>query len=71
MISRAAISRPFLNEDARKYARPGQRALMRAKAQAIVGAVLESECDVAVLSAFGCGANANPPEEVAQFFWEA
>eukprot|EP00969_Alexandrium_andersonii_P278286 12301947-Alexandrium_andersonii.AAC.1 len=44
---------------------------MRAKAQAIVDAAQESGCSIAVLSAFGCGAYANPPAEVAQFFWDA
>ena len=32
---------------------------------------MEANCDVAILSAFGCGAYGNPPQEVAALFAEA
>eukprot|EP00969_Alexandrium_andersonii_P074087 3267810-Alexandrium_andersonii.AAC.1 len=44
---------------------------MRRKAEVIVKAAVEMQCDVLILSAFGCGAFENPPGQVARFFREA
>ena len=44
------------------------RQYMDGKVAAIVQALMESACDAAVLSAFGCGAFRNPPELVAEVF---
>ena len=43
-------------------------AILDGKVAAILQAVVESACDAAVLSAFGCGAFKNPPELVAEMF---
>ena len=43
---------------------------MRKKISAILHAATQAKCDAAVLSAFGCGAFANPPEVVAELFKE-
>eukprot|EP00969_Alexandrium_andersonii_P112176 4954370-Alexandrium_andersonii.AAC.1 len=45
--------------------------LTRRKAEVIVKAAVETQCNVLILSAFGCGAFENPPEQVAVFFCEA
>ena len=44
---------------------------MKAKAGAVLQAAVRAECDVVVLSAFGCGAFCNPPHIVAGIFYEA
>ena len=43
---------------------------MRDKIRVLFRAASEAACDVCVLSAFGCGAFGNPPEEVARLFRE-
>eukprot|EP00969_Alexandrium_andersonii_P261935 11579529-Alexandrium_andersonii.AAC.1 len=44
---------------------------MRKKAEVIINAAVELDCDVLILSAFGCGAFHNPPDQAALFFKEA
>eukprot|EP00969_Alexandrium_andersonii_P229644 10141925-Alexandrium_andersonii.AAC.1 len=45
--------------------------LTKAKAEVIIKAAVDAECSVLVLSAFGCGAYGNPPDQVARFFDDA
>eukprot|EP00969_Alexandrium_andersonii_P342206 15126298-Alexandrium_andersonii.AAC.1 len=55
----------------RRYADRQDYDLTKAKVEAIVKAAVEVQCSVLVLSAFGCGAFENPPDQVAHFFDEA
>ena len=50
------------------YADAHSKSEMDLKIMAIVRAAEVSGCEVAILSAFGCGAFGNPPEQVAQMF---
>jgi len=70
LVSCAAITYPRLTLS-RDYRDRDARALMEAKVAVIVQAALRASCDVAVLSAFGCGAFGNPPEAVADMFRRA
>lgn len=70
MVSCAAIAYPQLTPE-REYARQPTLALMEAKVALIMEASRQAGCDVAVLSAFGCGAFGNPPEVVAELFRRA
>lgn len=67
LLSCAAIKYPRLTSD-RKYADEREFKLMETKIASILGAVAEAGCEAVVLSAFGCGAFANPPEVVAEIF---
>eukprot|EP00969_Alexandrium_andersonii_P359734 15453857-Alexandrium_andersonii.AAC.1 len=67
LISCAAVWQPTLSQY-RNYRDRRQKEAMMKKAQVIVKAAVELDCDVLVLSAFGCGAFQNPPSRVAQFF---
>ena len=67
MISCAAVSRPRLTRD-RKYADQHDATTMFDSVRLIVQTAREAGCDAIALSAFGCGAFRNPPEEVAQMF---
>eukprot|EP00969_Alexandrium_andersonii_P041107 1802520-Alexandrium_andersonii.AAC.1 len=64
MISCAAVWNPPLPAE-RRYAEKQDYDLMKAKAEVIIKAAVEAECSVFVLSAFGCGAFGNPPDQVA------
>ena len=71
MISCAAPPRPQLVWDSSEqcqYWCVKEHTKMDGKVAAIVQAVVESGCDAAVLSAFGCGAFGHPPELVAKMF---
>jgi len=70
MISCAAIAGPQLSKKNRKleYKWPETEKLMRTKIAVIMEAAARSECDVVILSAFGCGAFGNPPNVVARLF---
>mmetsp|Transcript_13588 Transcript_13588/g.38648 ORF Transcript_13588/g.38648 Transcript_13588/m.38648 type:complete len:342 (+) Transcript_13588:230-1255(+) len=70
LVSCAAVANPALTSS-RDYARSQSRELMKAKVALIVQAAVKSQCTVAVLSAFGCGAFGNPPDRVAWMFREA
>jgi len=69
VVSCAAINRPKLSGD--DYAMTSQRALMQRKIELILEGACHLGCDVAILSAFGCGAFGNPPGAVATMFREA
>ena len=69
MLSCAAVRNPRVSTDCR-YVHGHQKELMRLKVRAILCAALEAQCDVAILSAFGCGAYGNPPQGVATLFAE-
>ena len=69
MLSCAAVRNPRVSTDCR-YVYGHQKEMMRLKVRAILCAAMESQCDVAILSAFGCGAYGNPPQEVAALFAE-
>ena len=69
IISCTAVREPRLTP-MRQYECDSQRETMRAKVSLILDAAARSGCEHLVLSAFGCGAYQNPPEEVAQLFFE-
>eukprot|EP00930_Biecheleria_cincta_P086296 TRINITY_DN75603_c0_g1_i1.p1 TRINITY_DN75603_c0_g1~~TRINITY_DN75603_c0_g1_i1.p1 ORF type:complete len:346 (+),score=55.01 TRINITY_DN75603_c0_g1_i1:47-1084(+) len=64
-ISCAALIYPRLTEF-RTYADAWQEKRMRQKIKVIIAAAVRAECFAVVLSAFGCGAFGNPPEQVAR-----
>ncbi|CAJ1401923.1 unnamed protein product [Effrenium voratum] len=68
----AAVRYPHVHVDhcGCRYKYPDDEESMRKKARAILGAATAAHCDAVVLSAFGCGAFGNPPEEVARVFQE-
>jgi O-acetyl-ADP-ribose deacetylase (regulator of RNase III) len=77
MISCAALKKPALAQKLGKkgkyfdYSNKLARESMKTEIRTIIDAVEAEGCNVAVLSAFGCGAFKNPPEVVAQMFKEA
>lgn len=68
-ISCAALMYPRLSE-LRTYADAEQENEMRHKIKIIIAAAVTAKCSALILSAFGCGAFANPPEQVARLFSE-
>eukprot|EP00969_Alexandrium_andersonii_P275995 12199436-Alexandrium_andersonii.AAC.1 len=64
LISCAAVWHPTLSQYGKYRDRRDKEAMMK-KAQVIVKAAVELDCDALILSAFGCGAFQNPPEHVA------
>jgi len=70
VLSCAACSHPRLTKDL-KYHDSETESEMKNKIDAIIAAAMQSKCNALVLSAFGCGAFGNPPEEVARMFWHA
>lgn len=67
LISCAALCYPRLTNK-NEYREPGDRKLMETKVATIINAAAQANCTALILSAFGCGAFANPPEVVAQLF---
>ena len=67
VISCAAVREPPL-DDLGGYASLNIEQKMRQAVRNILEAAVLSQCDVLLLSAFGCGAYKNPPHEVAQIF---
>jgi len=70
VISSAAPARPALDERGR-YRHRRDRDAMWQKVELIMEAAEQSKCQALVLSAFGCGAFANPPDVVAGLFAQA
>lgn len=69
IITCAALRYPALTTD-RKYKYAEDEESMRQKVRVILKGAEKAGCDACVLSAFGCGAFGNPPEEVARLFHE-
>jgi len=69
IISSAAVHHPRLTRD-REYALPRDEKDMWLQIRLIVEAARLAGCDALALSAFGCGAFGNPPEQVAAMFRE-
>jgi len=70
VISSAAPAHPALDERGR-YRHRRDRDAMWQKVELIMEAAEQSKCQALVLSAFGCGAFANPPDVVAGLFAQA
>ena len=73
IISCAAVAYPKtdqLEKGGHRYTNRLDRYRMTDRVQSILAAAQEMETDVLLLSAFGCGAFGNPPEEVAEIFRE-
>jgi uncharacterized protein (TIGR02452 family) len=70
VISGAALKNPHLQEGKlpRRYANAIQKANMKTEVAMILIAAAHHNCTHLVLSAFGCGGQQNPPEEVAKMF---
>jgi uncharacterized protein (TIGR02452 family) len=72
VVSVAALRGPWLRETSPPtYAYTSDVCTMKFKIRVMLRAMRASGCDVALLSAFGCGAFHNPPAEVARLFREA
>jgi len=69
VIAAAAPSGPSLTRN-NQYYHNDAREDMRRRIQSILEAASHSKCTHLLLSAFGCGAFGNPPEEVAKLFRE-
>ena len=69
IISCAAIKYPVLDAGM-NYIHSSDVEVMRTKISVILGAAVKSGCDAVILSAFGCGAFANPPRIVVKLFAE-
>ena len=70
VISCAAVKNPELDWCG-DYFDPLDPVRMSKKADIILGAAISSGCDTVIVSAFGCGAFGNPPQEVAKIWKEA
>ena len=71
MIAAAALRGPRLVKENGQYRlNPQDRAIMRDKIRLILDIAERFEHDCVVLSAFGCGAFKNPPEDIAEIFRE-
>jgi uncharacterized protein (TIGR02452 family) len=73
VVSAAALCQPRVKKDgngAMVYASARDRDMMRKKMRAILRACMVNGCRRIVLGAFGCGAFANPPAEVAELWKE-
>lgn len=68
-VAVSALNRPEITEQG-EYT-PGEKAGMMNKIRTILNVALIHEYKTLILSAFGCGAFANPPRLVAQCFKEA
>ena len=69
VLSCAAVKHPALTA-ALKYADGCDATLMKEKIELILQVAASKRCNAVVLSAFGCGAFGNPPEQVARMFKE-
>lgn len=69
LLSCAAVSHPRLERN--RYVWEEDWKLMQRKITTIVKAAEAARCEVAIFSAFGCGAFANPPDAVARMFEDA
>jgi uncharacterized protein (TIGR02452 family) len=73
VVSAAAICQPRVKKDAKGamvYASARDRDMMRKKMKTILRVCMINGCRRVVLGAFGCGAFANPPAEVAELWKE-
>ena len=71
IIAIPALRFPQLDRDHRGYGSETEKKLMEKKIDMIFQVGYKHNHDVLVLSAFGCGAYGNPPQEVVQIFKKA
>lgn len=68
VISVAAIRNPMLSGDGTAYLDRAEYELTSIKIRELLRTAYNSNCNILVLGALGCGAYHNPPEEVAKLF---